>query len=155
MYKYFLFSLFWISKWFIVWWIELFFCENHATNIDTRIYRKFFTSFLPAIREKAKKHIHKEIEKWHIQLKNDKSLIDIANMFNKKIQGWINYYMHFYPSEIYNVLRYINGKLINWVRRKYKKLNARRRAERWLGHIVRRDRNLFVHWEIGIISLIG
>lgn len=116
---------------------------------------KFFTSFLPAISEKAKKHIRKEVRNWHIQLKNDKSLIDIANMFNKKIQGWMNYYMHFYPSEMYEVLRYINGKLISWVRRKYKKLKARRRAERWLGQIARRDRNLFAHWRIGIIPSVG
>lgn len=42
-------------------------------------------------------------------------------MFNRKIQVWINHYTHFYKSEIYDVLRYINGCLVKWVRRKYKK----------------------------------
>ncbi|WP_243121152.1 group II intron maturase-specific domain-containing protein [Clostridium autoethanogenum] len=46
-----------------------------------------------------------------------------------------NYYTHFYKSEIYGVLRYINGCLMKWVRRKYKKQKHRRRAEHWLGNI--------------------
>ena len=84
-------------------------------------YGKFFTNFLPAIGEKAKKSIRKEVRSWKLQLKPDKDLWDIANMFNRKIQGWINYYTHFYKSEIYDALRYINGCLVKWVRRKFKK----------------------------------
>lgn len=64
-----------------------------------------------------------------LQLKSDKDFCDIANMFNRQIQGWINYYTHFYKSEIYDVLRYINGCLVKWVRRKYKKRRAGREAE--------------------------
>ncbi|MCT4593979.1 MAG: hypothetical protein N4A57_06900, partial [Anaeromicrobium sp.] len=36
--------------------------------------------------------MRKEVRRWRLQLKVDKDLLDIANMFNKKIQGWINYY---------------------------------------------------------------
>lgn len=90
-----------------------------------------------------------------LQLKADKDLWDIANMFNKQIQGWINYYTHFYKSEIYDVLRYINGCLVKWVRRKFKKRKARRRAEHWLGDVVKRDRNLFAHWKFGILPSAG
>ena len=99
-------------------------------------YGKFFTNFLPAMSEKSKKAIRKEVRRWKLQLKSDKDLQDIANMFNRQIQGWINYYTHFYKSEIYDVLRYINGCLVKWVRRRYKKRNARRKAEHWLGEIV-------------------
>lgn len=118
-------------------------------------YGKYFTSFLPAISEKAKKEIRKEIRKWKLQLKVDKSLRDIANMFNKKIQGWINYYTHFYKSEMYSLLRYINSSLVKWVRRKYKKRKHRRRAEHWLGSIALREKNLFAHWKIGILPAAG
>ena len=114
-------------------------------------YGRYFTSFLPAIAEKAKKAIRKEVRYWKLQLKVDKDLWDISNMFNKQIQGWINYYTHFYKSEMYGVLRYINGCLIKWVRRKYKKRKHRRRAEHWLGSIALRDRNLFAHWKLGIL----
>mgnify|MGYP006377111275 FL=1 len=114
-------------------------------------YGKYFVSFLPAMGEKAKKAIRKEVRSWKLQFKVDKNLWDIANMFNKQIQGWINYYTHFYKSEIYDVLRYINGRLVYWVRRKYKKRNSRRRAQHWLGGIAARDRNLFAHWKFGIL----
>ncbi|WP_249168622.1 group II intron maturase-specific domain-containing protein [Alkaliphilus sp. B6464] len=127
------------------------FRPRHAKNK----YGKFFTNFLPAIGEKAKKSIRKEVRSWKLQLKPDKDLWDIANMFNSKIQGWINYYTHFYKSEIYDVLRYINGCLVNWVRRKYKKRGSRRRAEYWLGIIARRDKNLFAHWRFGILPSAG
>lgn len=114
-------------------------------------YGKFFVSFLPAMGEKAKKAIRKEVRSWKLQFKTDKDLLDIANMFNSKIQGWINYYTHFYKSEIYSVLRYINSRLVYWVRRKYKKRNSRKRAEHWLGEIAKRERNLFAHWKFGIL----
>jgi RNA-directed DNA polymerase len=113
-------------------------------------YGKFFTNFLPAIADKAKKAIRKEVRSWRLQLKVDKTLRDISNMFNKKIQGWINYYGHFYKSEMYSVLRYINSCLVKWVRRKYKKRKHRRRAEHWLGAIAHRERKLFAHWKYGI-----
>lgn len=114
-------------------------------------YGKYFTNFLPAIAEKAKKAIRKEVRGWKLQLKVDKDLWDISSMFNKQIQGWINYYTHFYKSEMYEVLRYINGCLVKWVRRKYKKRKHRRRAEYWLESIALRDRKLFAHWKLGIL----
>ena len=123
------------------------FRPRHAKNR----YGKYFTSFLPAISETAKKAIRKEVRSWKIQLKSDKDIKDIANMF----KGWINYYTHFYKSEIFEVLRYINNCLIKWVRKKYKKLKSRRRAEHWLGTIAKRDRNLFVHWKYGILPSAG
>ena len=42
-------------------------------------------------------------------------------------------------------------KIIYWVRRKYKKRNAKRRAEYWLGNIAKREKNLFAHWKFGIL----
>lgn len=116
-------------------------------------YGKFFTNFLPAISDKAKKAIRKEVRSWRLQLKADKALEDISNMFNKKIQGWINYYGHFYKSEMYSVLRYINSCLIKWVQRKYKKRKHRRKAEYWLGAVAQRDRKLFAHWRYGILPV--
>ncbi|MDK2808152.1 MAG: hypothetical protein PWP24_887 [Clostridiales bacterium] len=42
-----------------------------------------------------------------------------------------------------------------WVRRKFKKRRARRRAEHWLGEVAKRDRNLFAHWKFGILPSAG
>lgn len=73
-------------------------------------YGRYFINFSPAISNKAKKAIRKNVKSWKIQLKVDKNINDLSNMFNKRIQGWINYYGHFYKSEMYGVLRYVNQK---------------------------------------------
>lgn len=111
---------------------------------------KMFRNFLPAMSDKAQREIIKEVRGWKLQLKSDKTINDIANMFNSKIQGWINYYTHYYKSGINDVLRYINRCLIKWARRKYKKLNSRKRAINWLMEIAKREPNLFAHWKFGI-----
>ena len=116
---------------------------------------KYFTNFLPAISEKAQNAIRKEVRGWKLQLKSDKNLQDIANMFNPQIRGWLNHYTLFYKSEIYDVLRYINNCLVKWVRRKFKKRKARRKAEHWLGEVARRDQKLFAHWKFGILPSAG
>lgn len=115
-------------------------------------YGKYFTSFLPAISEKAKKALRKEIRSWKLQQKSDKSINDIANAINSKIQGWINYYSHYYKTELYEILQYINRCLIKWVRRKYKK-SSRKRAIEWLNGIARREKKLFAHWKFGITPM--
>lgn len=115
---------------------------------------KIFLNFLPAISDKAQKAIRKEIRSWKLQLKGDKNIVDIANIFNNKIQGWINYYSHYYKSELYETLKYINKCLLKWVRRKYKKKRSILKAKEWLTQISKRDKNLFAHWKIGILPAV-
>ena len=62
-------------------------------------------NFTPAVSEKARKEINREIRSWNIQLRSDKSIGDLALMFNKVVQGWINYYGRFYKSRLYPSLR--------------------------------------------------
>lgn len=127
----------------------------HYVLVNKNKEGKFFVGFTPAVSEKAKTAMKQKIRGWKIQLKADLSLKDIGNMINKVVQGWINYYTHYYKSEFYEVLRYINQCLIKWVRRSYKKKNTRSRAEHWLGAVARRDRNLFAHWKFGILPSVG
>jgi len=133
-------------------------CENRKFDFLGYTFRhrrtkskrgKVFTGFLPAISDKAKKAIRKEVRRWRIQLKSDKSINDIANIVNSKIQGWINYYAHFYKSGMKNVLKYINSQLIRWVKRVYRK--SAKSAVNWFTNIARRDPKLFAHWKLGII----
>lgn len=113
---------------------------------------KFFINFSPAVSNKATKSMRQVIRNWRIQLKPDKSIIDISNMFNPIIRGWINYYGNFYKSELYKVLRHMNKALVQWARRKYKKLaRGRKKAERWLGKLAKNMPKLFAHWQIGIL----
>jgi len=116
---------------------------------------KLFINFTPGVSRKASKAMRQTIRGWRLQLKPDKSIEDISHMFNPVIRGWINYYGRFYKSELYSVLRHLNRALVQWVRRKYKRLNHRRRAEHWLGRLAKRDPWLFAHWKMGILPSAG
>ena len=112
-----------------------------------------FSSFLPSMSDKAQKAIREEIRSWRIQLRVNKSLQDIANMLNSKIQGWINYYSHYYKAGIVKVLEYINTILVKWVKRKYKTLKSKKKATKWLVEVAQRDTELFVHWKYGVLPM--
>jgi RNA-directed DNA polymerase len=112
---------------------------------------KHFVNFLPAVSKDAVKAIGREIRSWHIAKRSDKSLTDLARMFNNIVQGWINYYGRFYKSMLYPLFKRLNLTLMRWACRKYKRLRRReRRAWRWLGEIARRDPRLFAHWRLGV-----
>lgn len=107
---------------------------------------KHFINFSPAVSNKACKSMRQTIRSWKLQLKPDKELSDISNMFNLVIRGWINYYGKFYKSELYKVLRHMNKAIVQWAKRKYKKLaRGHRKAENWLGRIAKVIPTLFVH----------
>jgi RNA-directed DNA polymerase len=111
---------------------------------------KHFVSFLPAVSTDAKKAMGREIRSWHLARRSDKSLDDLARMFNSIVQGWVNYYGRFYRSELLYFLRRLNTHLVRWANRKYKRLKRReRRAMAWLAEIARRSPQLFAHWRFG------
>lgn len=112
---------------------------------------KYFINFTPAISNKSKKSIRQKVREWKLQLKAEKDLTDLSNMFNSKIIGWINYYGKFYKSEMYSTLRHINKALIMWARKKYKRFaRHKKRAEHFMGRISKENPRLFKHWELGI-----
>lgn len=115
-------------------------------------YGKFFINFSPAISNDSKNSMRRTIHDWRMHLKPDVDIEDLSRMFNPIVRGWVNYYGRFYKSEMYPVLRNIDRSLVEWARRKYKKLNNhRRRAEQWLRGIAEREPALFAHWQMGIM----
>jgi RNA-directed DNA polymerase len=100
---------------------------------------KHFVSFLPAVSRDAVTAMGREIRSWHIARRSDKSLGDLARMFNSIVHGWINYYGRFYKSMLYPLLRRINDHLVRWAMRKYKRLRRReKRAGELLAEASRR-----------------
>jgi RNA-directed DNA polymerase len=117
---------------------------------------KYFVSFLPAISDKAAKAIREEIRGWKLQLRSDKSLEDLARMFNPILRGWMQYYGKYYRSMLHPVFRPLNRRLVRWACRKYKKLrDHQRRATHWLRRISIRSAQLWAHWQIGVKVAIG
>ena len=118
-------------------------------RVSINRYGGYFVSFLPAVSNEAAKSIRRTIRSWRIHRMTDKSIEDLANMFNPVIRGWVNYYGQFYKSALYPILNQLNGALQRWAMRKYKKLRGRmRRAFYWLGRIVKRKPYLFAHWRL-------
>jgi RNA-directed DNA polymerase len=109
-----------------------------------------FVSFLPAVSTDAMKAMGREIRSWHLARRSDKSLDDLARMFNNIVQGWINYYGRFYKSRLLYFLRRLNRHLARWASRKFKRLRRReRRSMGWLAEIAQRSPRLFAHWRLG------
>ncbi len=110
---------------------------------------KFFENFTPAISNKAAKAIRQKVRSWNWQLRPGDTLEDLAIECNPIIQGWINYYGRYNPSEMSGILHHINWRLVRWATCKYKKLRGcQQKATRWLTQIAERQPNLFVHWRV-------
>lgn len=112
---------------------------------------EYFVSFIPAISEKAATNIRQEMRQWALQRRSDKSLVDLANMFNPKIRGWMQYYGVVYRSRLYRVFKPLDEVLVRWAQRKYKRLRGHHtRAAHWLQRVAKRDPLLWAHWSIGV-----
>lgn len=93
-----------------------------------------FTGFQPAVSNEAMKAMRAEIRSWKLHRRSDLSLEYIAVYCNPVIRGWWNYYSRFYKREmLLGVIQYFHKKLMQWARRKYRKLKGRQKASRdWL-----------------------
>jgi RNA-directed DNA polymerase len=112
---------------------------------------KHFINFSPAMSTKARKKMSAEIRSWNLQERSDKSLQDLANMFNAKLQGFIGYFSKFYKSEMYPLFQRLNFRLAHWAERKFKKVTRHKtRAIRLLGRMCKQEPNLFAHWRLGV-----
>ena len=118
---------------------------------------RHFVSFLPAISTQAAKAVRRTIRDWRMaSTRNNQTLEDLAQLTNPAVRGWMNYYGRFYRSKCVQVLRYLNLALARWARRKFKRFKRRERASMyWLGRIARRDRKLFVLWQLGVLPEAG
>jgi len=108
---------------------------------------KRFSSFLPAISKDALKRISTEVRSWRLHNRIGQTFSDLARRINPIVAGWMQYYGAFYRSALYPVLSRINAYLVRWIRKKYKRLRAKKKAMRcWRGAVERYPR-MFAHWK--------
>ncbi len=109
--------------------------------------------FMPAPSQGALKRISRTIRRWSLHRRSDKSLQDLAEMYNPYIRGWINYYGHFYQSRLRPVLHHIDEFLFRWARRKFVRMRGQTKGVRkWLERNRRTYPDLFAHWRLGEIG---
>jgi RNA-directed DNA polymerase len=105
--------------------------------------------FMPAASPAAPTAISRTIRRWALHHRSDKSPQDLAAMYNPYIRGWINYYGHFYHTQLRPTLTRIDVSLVRWARRKYRRLRRRTKGARdWLVRLRRTAPKLFAHWQL-------
>ena len=110
---------------------------------------RVFTSFLPGVSADAMKRMRKVVRGWRIPRQTPAKLAELAEQYNSVIRGWWEYYGAFYQTEMRELFRYIDRKLEQWARRKYKTLTRhRRRSVEWLARVKEDSPRLFVHWSV-------
>jgi len=109
--------------------------------------RIFAHSFQPAASPKALKRISRSVRSWALHHRSDKSLTELAAMYNPCIRGWIAYYSHFYKTQLRPTLVRIDAYVIRWARRKFKRMRHRTKGARdWFDRFRRANPHLLAHW---------
>jgi RNA-directed DNA polymerase len=105
--------------------------------------------FMPAASPKALTRISRTVRRWALHHRNDKSLSDLAAMYNPSIRGWITYYSQFYPTQLRPTLKRIDAYVIRWARRKFKRMVHQTIGARdWFDRFRRANPSLFAHWPL-------
>lgn len=107
---------------------------------------RMFTGFNPAISKDALKKLGGQVRSWRLHRHTKASVADLADWVNPVVRGWMNYYGAFYRSALYPLLGRINAYLMRWLRNKFKRFRARKKAhEAWVRAVSARPR-FFAHW---------
>ncbi|WP_329237630.1 group II intron reverse transcriptase/maturase [Actinoallomurus sp. NBC_01490] len=106
-----------------------------------------FSTFLPAISKEALKKISGQVRSWRLHHRIGLTLTEIARRINPIVAGWLRYYGRFYPSALRSLLTRINAYLVRWLRAKYRRLRALKKALRAMQGAAERHPGMFVHWK--------
>jgi hypothetical protein len=89
---------------------------------------RLFSSINPAISKDALKRLNEEVRAWRVHLRTGQTLAELARTINPIVRGWMQYYGAFYRSVLHPLLSRINAYLMRWIRKKYQRLGARKKA---------------------------
>ncbi|MFK0258651.1 group II intron reverse transcriptase/maturase [Streptomyces sp. NPDC090445] len=107
---------------------------------------RMFTGFNPGISNDALKKLGSRVRSWRLHRHTEVSETDLARLVNPVVRGWMQYYGAFYRSALYPLLGRINAYLMRWIRKKYKRLRGRKKAQDAWNRTVERRPRFFAHW---------
>ena len=108
---------------------------------------RMFSAVNPAISKEALKRLGSEVRSWKLHLQTGLSFAELARRINPIVRGWMQYYGAFYRSALYQLLSRINAYLVRWIRKKYKRLRAKKKALKCWRQAVERYPRTFAHWQ--------
>ena len=114
---------------------------------------RMFLGYDCAISQSSKNKIISDIKLTKFQRWTYRSIEEIAEFFNAKIMGWINYYGKFRKHKLNPLFRIFEWRLIEWARRRYKRFNRSYiKASKWFYRFKKNNVKLFAHWDRGFIN---
>ena len=109
---------------------------------------EMFLGYDCAISRKSENKIVEVFRKSKFHLWTGKDIYRIAEEFNPKIRGWINYYGRFRIHKLMRIFRIFHWRLMLWAARKYKRFKrSMQKAGDWLRNLAKCYPGLFVHWQ--------
>ncbi|MEL6802908.1 MAG: group II intron reverse transcriptase/maturase [Bacteroidota bacterium] len=85
---------------------------------------------------------HKAARNWA-----GRELSEIAQFFNAKIRGWLQYYGAFRRHLLWRIFRRFHRRLVKWAINRYKRFGrSKRRAAKWIRRLIKSRPETFVHW---------
>lgn len=116
---------------------------------------RYFTGFLPAVSETALKRMRQTVRGWKLHRQTPATLAELAWQYNSIIRGWMNYYEAFYKTAMHELYQYLDQKLVQWARRKYKTLvRHKQRSVDWLDRMKDQFPGMFAYWQ-GVDNAVG
>lgn len=104
-------------------------------------------NFIASVSKTSAKAFRDKIKALEIHKRTGCKIDIIAEILNPMLRGWINYFGKFNPSAMKYTLQVVERRLVKWAMCKYKNLRGhRRRAEKWLLSVRKREPKLFAHW---------
>lgn len=105
-------------------------------------------NYIASASKKSNKAFRDKIRALEIHKKTGCKIEMIAENINPIVRGWINYYGKYNPQAIKYSLDCVDRRIIKWAMCKYKRFRGhRRRAEKWLSEVQKREPNMFAHWK--------
>ena len=108
---------------------------------------KMRSNLIASVSKTSAKTFRDKIKSLEIHKKTGCKINMIAEILNPMLRGWMNYFGKFNPSAMKYTLQCIERRIVKWAMCKYKNLRGhRRRAEKWLLSVRKREPKLFAHW---------
>ena len=107
---------------------------------------KPFSGFVPSVSKDALNKMSAEVRSWQLHTRTRHDFRGLARRINPIVRGWMQYYGAFYRSALYPLLSRINSYLVRWIRKKYRRLQGRKKAGACFDGITSRYPRMFAHW---------
>ena len=83
-----------------------------------------FIGFNPAVSNKSKRKMNRQIRSWKLHLRSNWSLEGLAIACNPVIRGWFNNFGSYYNSALDDVVQQLDLRLGKWAEWKYKRFRG-------------------------------